>query len=75
LNGLGVSAYVGNGGGGLTPPVSDPVPNANPFLEWWVHSSAQHFKAALDPAGVPSHYVDYGDGSGTARLRQALGAV
>lgn len=66
LNGIGVSVYVGNGGGGLTPPVSDPVPGANLFLEWWVHSSAQHFKAALDAAGVPSHYVDYGDGTGTA---------
>ncbi|GAA1985180.1 alpha/beta hydrolase [Catenulispora subtropica] len=66
LNGIGVSVYVGNGGGGAVPPVSDPTPWANRFLEWWVHSSAQHFKAALDAAGVPSHYVDYGDGTGTA---------
>jgi S-formylglutathione hydrolase FrmB len=65
LAGMGVSIYVGNGGGGATPPVSDPD-NEGLFLEWWLQGAAQRLKANLDAAGVPSHFVDYGDGTGTA---------
>ncbi|MEY9861107.1 S-formylglutathione hydrolase FrmB [Catenulispora sp. GAS73] len=65
LQGMGVSIYVGNGGGGPVPPVSDPH-GANIFLEWWLQGAAQRLKANLDAAGVPSHFVDYGDGTGTA---------
>jgi S-formylglutathione hydrolase FrmB len=64
LQGMGVSVYVGNGGGGPVPPVADPH-NANIFLEWWLQGAAERLKANLDAAGVPSHYVDYGDGTGT----------
>jgi len=65
LQGMGVSIYVGNGGGGAIPP----VPGVNdPYglgLEWWLPGAANHFKAALDAAGVPSYFVNYGDGTGT----------
>ncbi|MGW0662258.1 alpha/beta hydrolase [Streptodolium elevatio] len=64
LRGIGVSIYVGNGGGGAVPPVpvNDPYGLA---LEWWLPGAANHFKAALDAAGVPSYFVNYGDGTGT----------
>jgi len=61
LRGMGVSIYVGNGGGGPVPPVGD----EQMFLEWWLDGAAQRFQANLDAAGVPSHFVDYGDGGGT----------
>lgn len=64
LQGIGVSFYVGNGGGGAVPPTSDPY-NDNLFLEWWLPGAAEHFKNALGAAGVPYYYVNYGDGTGT----------
>lgn len=64
LQGIGVSVYVGNGGG-----AAPPVPGVNDpdglALEWWLPGAANHFKAALDAAGVPSYFVNYGDGTGT----------
>ncbi|WP_436772689.1 alpha/beta hydrolase [Yinghuangia sp. YIM S09857] len=65
LQGLGVSVYVGNGGGGPVPPVEDDGDPYGMFFEWWLQGANQHFKAALDAAGVPSYYVNYGDGTGT----------
>ncbi|MFH8411416.1 alpha/beta hydrolase [Streptomyces sp. NPDC018019] len=50
--GMGVSIYTGNGKGSATEP------------EFWVQSASQHAKEHLDQLGYPSHYVDYGDGSG-----------
>lgn len=64
LQGIGVSFYVGNGGGGAVPPTQDPY-NDNLFLEWWLPGAAEHFKNALNAAGVPYYYVNYGDGTGT----------
>ncbi|WTW98417.1 esterase family protein [Streptomycetaceae bacterium NBC_01309] len=62
LQGIGVSFYVGNGGGGaLPPPITDP----NMFLEWWLPGANDHFRNALDAAGVPYYYVNYGNGAGT----------
>ncbi|WP_406292073.1 alpha/beta hydrolase [Embleya sp. NBC_00896] len=65
LRGMGVSIYVGNGGGGAIPPVPGVNDPYNLALEWWLPGAANHFKAALDAAGVPSYFVNYGDGTGT----------
>ncbi|MFG2717807.1 alpha/beta hydrolase [Streptomyces sp. NPDC048416] len=51
LAGMGVSIYTGNGNG-------DPS-----AAEFWVQSAAQHAKDHLDALQLPSHYVDYGNGS------------
>ncbi|MFJ7204902.1 alpha/beta hydrolase [Streptomyces sp. NPDC098789] len=51
LAGVGVSIYVGNGGG------------SPGDLEFWVEGAAKHAKEALDARGIPYYYVDYGDGS------------
>ncbi|RRQ72657.1 esterase [Streptomyces griseofuscus] len=51
LAGIGVSVYVGNGGGVPTEP------------EFWLEGAAQHVKDSMDALGMPYHYVDYGDGS------------
>lgn len=66
LRGIGVSFYVGNGGGGATPPVPGVNDPYNLALEWWLPGAAEHFKDALNAAGVPYRYVNYGDGTGTA---------
>ncbi|MDI2124769.1 alpha/beta hydrolase family protein [Yinghuangia seranimata] len=63
LRGIGVSFYVGNGGGGAVPP---PPTNMPMFFEWWLNGANNHFQDALVAAGVPSHYVNYGDGKDTA---------
>lgn len=62
LQGIGVSIYVGNGGGGAVPPPPTDIAN---FFEWWLPGAAGHFTDALAAAGVPYHYVNYGDGTGT----------
>lgn len=49
--GVGVSLYVGNGGGSPTD------------LEFWLESASQHVKDGMDALGMSYHYVDYGDGS------------
>ncbi|AHH97336.1 alpha/beta hydrolase [Kutzneria albida] len=51
LAGVGVSLYVGNGGGRATEP------------EFWIEGAAKHTKAAMDALRMPYYYVDYGDGS------------
>ncbi|MEU3526745.1 alpha/beta hydrolase-fold protein [Streptomyces sp. NPDC038707] len=50
--GTGVTLYTGNGQGDSAEP------------EFWVQSASQHARERLDQLGHPSHYVDYGDGSG-----------
>ncbi|MEU7105684.1 alpha/beta hydrolase-fold protein, partial [Streptomyces sp. NPDC046215] len=50
--GMGVTIYTGNGNGNAAEP------------EFWVQSASLHAKESLDALGYPSHYVDYGDGSG-----------
>ncbi|NEA48562.1 alpha/beta hydrolase-fold protein [Streptomyces sp. SID10815] len=52
LAGVGVSVYVGNGGGSPVDP------------EFWLEGAAGHVKESMDKLGMPYHYVDYGDGSG-----------
>ncbi|MFC5642633.1 alpha/beta hydrolase [Kitasatospora cinereorecta] len=52
LAGMGISIYVGNGGGN---PVN---------MEFWAESASGHVKANLDALGMPYHYVDYGNGAG-----------
>ncbi|GHF58698.1 hypothetical protein GCM10010218_45020 [Streptomyces mashuensis] len=48
----GVALYAGNGGG-------------NPAdMEFWVESATRHVKERLDALGLPSHYVNYGNGTG-----------
>ncbi|MFG2640521.1 alpha/beta hydrolase [Streptomyces sp. NPDC048370] len=49
--GVGVSIYVGNGGGSPLEP------------EFWVQGAAQNVKARMDALGMPYYYVNYGDGS------------
>ncbi|MER5639088.1 alpha/beta hydrolase-fold protein [Kitasatospora sp. NPDC002227] len=52
LTGMGISLYVGNG-------------NGNPAdEEFWAESATTHVKTNLDALGMPSHYVDYGNGAG-----------
>ncbi|MER5732571.1 alpha/beta hydrolase-fold protein [Streptomyces sp. NPDC002138] len=51
LAGVGVSIYVGNGGGSPADP------------EFWVEGAAKHVKDSLDARGLPYYYVGYGDGS------------
>lgn len=63
LKGITVSIYIGNGDGTRPIPTDDPY---NRSLEWWLNSAAHHFKTKLDAAGVPSYFVDYGNGAGTA---------
>ncbi|MFD0385102.1 alpha/beta hydrolase [Streptomyces stramineus] len=50
--GIGVTLYTGNGGGNPAEP------------EFWAQSASQHAKERLDALKYPSHYVDYGNGSG-----------
>ncbi|KKZ75260.1 esterase [Streptomyces showdoensis] len=52
LRSVGVSIYVGNGGGSPTEP------------EFWLEGAAKHAKAAMDALGMSYSYVNYGDGSG-----------
>ncbi|PCG85180.1 esterase [Streptomyces sp. WZ.A104] len=48
---VGVSIYVGNGGG-------------NPLdLEFWLEGAAKHVKNSMDALGMDYYYVNYGDGS------------
>lgn len=54
--GVGVSIYVGNGGGSPTEP------------EFWLEGAAKHVKDSMDALGMPYHYVNYGDGSGWGTL-------
>ncbi|MFB8079651.1 alpha/beta hydrolase [Streptomyces sp. NPDC056013] len=54
--GIGVSIYVGNGGGSVTD------------LEFWLEGAAKHVKNAMDALGMSYHYVNYGDGSGWGTL-------
>lgn len=51
LAGVGVSLYVGNGGGDPTQP------------EFWLEGAAKRTKAAMDALNMPYYYVDYGDGA------------
>jgi S-formylglutathione hydrolase FrmB len=51
LAGIGISFYVGNGGGQAT--------NA----EFWLEGAAKHVKDHLDALHMPYYFVDYGDGS------------
>ncbi|MFE9425885.1 alpha/beta hydrolase [Kitasatospora sp. NPDC006697] len=51
LRGMGVSIYVGNGGG----PAGD-------VREWWLESASVHMKQHLDAAGIPLNWQDYGNG-------------
>ncbi|MGK5640305.1 alpha/beta hydrolase [Streptomyces sp. URMC 126] len=50
--GVGVSVYVGDGGG-------SPLD-----LEFWVSGAAKNVKERMDALGMPYYYVNYGDGSG-----------
>ncbi|WP_019633349.1 alpha/beta hydrolase [Actinomadura atramentaria] len=59
LAGLGVSIYIGNGGGGVFQ-----APIGPKGLEWWLEGASKHFKDKLDAAGVPYYWKDYGDGTG-----------
>ncbi|WP_367140327.1 MULTISPECIES: alpha/beta hydrolase [Streptomyces] len=52
LAGMGVSLYTGNGNGNPAEP------------EFWVKSATEHARDGLERLGQPSHYVDYGNGSG-----------
>ena len=63
LTGVNVSIYVGDGDGSGPIPTNDPY---NRAPEWWLNSAAHHLKDHLDAAGVPSYFVDYGNGAGTA---------
>ncbi|QUQ67511.1 alpha/beta hydrolase [Kutzneria sp. CA-103260] len=51
LSGIGISFYVGNGGGQATNP------------EFWLEGAATHVKDHLDALHMPYYFVDYGDGS------------
>ncbi|MFI1205019.1 alpha/beta hydrolase [Streptomyces sp. NPDC020883] len=48
---VGVSIYVGNGGGNPTD------------LEFWVEGASKHVKDHMDALRMPYYYVDYGNGS------------
>ncbi|MEU4269152.1 alpha/beta hydrolase-fold protein [Streptomyces sp. NPDC026092] len=50
--GVGVSIYVGNGGGSPAD------------IEFWLEGAAKHVKNAMDALGMSYYYVNYGDGSG-----------
>ncbi|MFD7460693.1 alpha/beta hydrolase [Streptomyces sp. NPDC059868] len=50
--GVGVSIYVGDGGGSPLEP------------EFWVAGAAKNVKASMDALGMSYYYVNYGDGSG-----------
>ncbi|WP_251056103.1 penicillin acylase family protein [Streptomyces sp. ISL-94] len=52
LAGIGVSLYVGDGGG-------SPLD-----MEFWLAGAAKNVKARMDVLGMPYYYVNYGDGSG-----------
>ncbi|MEV0962888.1 alpha/beta hydrolase-fold protein [Streptomyces sp. NPDC049910] len=54
--GVGVSLYVGNGGGSPTD------------IEFWLEGAAKHVRNAMDALGMSYHYVNYGDGSGWGTL-------
>jgi hypothetical protein len=56
LRGMGIAMYVGNGGD----LVGDPVQG---FIENRARRTAQATAANLDRAGIPYHFIDYGDGS------------
>ncbi|MGW4313310.1 alpha/beta hydrolase [[Kitasatospora] papulosa] len=49
--GVGVSVYVGDGGGSPLEP------------EFWVAGAAKNVKAAMDALGMSYYYVNYGDGA------------
>ncbi|MFD0370087.1 alpha/beta hydrolase [Streptomyces sp. NPDC059071] len=51
LRDVGVSLYVGNGGGSPTEP------------EFWLEGAAKHAKNSMDALGMSYYYVNYGDGS------------
>lgn len=51
LRTVGVSIYVGNGGGSPTE------------TEFWLEGAAKHVKDSMDALGMSYYYVDYGDGS------------
>ncbi|MFD5465989.1 alpha/beta hydrolase [Kitasatospora sp. NPDC127059] len=48
----GIAVYTGNGNG------------STGDMEFWAEGTAKRFKDALDAAGLPYRYVDYGDGTG-----------
>ncbi|SDW30442.1 S-formylglutathione hydrolase FrmB [Amycolatopsis xylanica] len=51
--GVGVSIYVGNGGGGIRPAEPD----------FWLEGAAENVATNMKAQGLPVHFVDYGDGA------------